>query len=136
MPGCRSLADRAHQPVNVVQQVGTNLTMVLICQQLGYPQLSITRIVVFGLILIWVERVATQLILYSGQPPKDRPYRVYFDHSGRLADTRHWLLQLEHTQYEVFKENGGVTAELVTKHMTRSRPNRPWQKSLYIPFFQ
>ncbi|PMD64517.1 uncharacterized protein K444DRAFT_608998 [Hyaloscypha bicolor E] len=123
-------------PVNVVQQVGTNLVMVLICRHLGYSGLSISRTILLGFVSIWTERVCIQLVWYFGSPPEKNPYRVFFTHWGSCADKGHWLLQLEDCRYHIMKRHGSSTADLSPAPRSEQAHAPPPQESLYIPFCQ
>jgi hypothetical protein len=122
----------------VIQQIGTNIIMVIICRQLGYLNLSISRTTLLGLVSIWAERVYYQWFCYrNSYRAEEHPNRVFFTHWGPSADTGHWLLQLERIRFHVFKRDGTVKAEL-----EHPRPDAtpkeipPLSKALYIPFCQ
>ena len=112
--------------------------MVLICQLAGYSNLSLSRVVIFGLLSLWLERVYYQWFCYVNYYRAEKhPCRVFFTHWGPSADSGHWILQLEGIRFHVFKENGYIKA-----HLDRARPDPtirkipPLLKALYIPFFQ
>jgi hypothetical protein len=111
--------------------------MVLICRQLGYSGLSISRTILFGILSIWTERVCIQLVWHDGYLPEKHPYRVFFIHRGPSADTGHWLLQVEESRYHIKKESkGSFTAELKPPEKKSEKYVPPLLESIYVPFCQ
>jgi hypothetical protein len=112
--------------------------MLLICRSAGYSHLSLSRVLVVGLLSLWLERVYVQWFCYTHHLLTAKShYRVFFTHWGPSADSGHWVLQIHDKTFHIFKEAGYIKARLERPGSNPTPRGIPTlSKALYIPFFQ